>query len=101
MAVGKYLVNLRGAMNFTFNVAKNFKFGSAKNIFQLEACSPVRYYTSAINTISNDRMFCLADFEEKAKENLDKRVWDYYASGANQQQSLRDNVEAFSRCTAN
>lgn len=42
-------------------------------------------------------MFCLADYEEKAKGKLDKGAWDYYSSGANQQQSLRDNVEAFSR----
>lgn len=43
------------------------------------------------------KMLCLANFEEKAKQNLDKEAWDYYSSGADLQQSLRDNVEAFSR----
>jgi len=42
-------------------------------------------------------MFCLPDFEEHAKKTLSKNAWDYYTSGANQEQTLRDNVEAFSR----
>ena len=42
-------------------------------------------------------MFCLSDFEEKAKEIVDKSAWDFYFSGADHQQTLRDNEEAFSR----
>ena len=49
---------------------------------------------------SSTKMFSLANFEERAKEIMDKEAWDYYASGANLQQSLRDNVEAFSKYIA-
>ncbi|XP_069464382.1 2-Hydroxyacid oxidase 1 isoform X2 [Ambystoma mexicanum] len=37
------------------------------------------------------------DFEECAKKALAKAVYDYYRSGAEDQQSLRDNVAAFAR----
>ena len=43
-------------------------------------------------------MFCLTDFEEKAKGILAKEVFEQYASGADQQQTLKDNRDAFSRC---
>ncbi len=42
-------------------------------------------------------MFCVADFEASAREALGRNAWGYYSSGANQQQTLRDNVEAYSR----
>ncbi|GCC33195.1 2-Hydroxyacid oxidase 1 isoform X1 [Chiloscyllium punctatum] len=40
---------------------------------------------------------CINDFEQHAKEILPKAVYDYYRSGADEQQTLRDNVAAFSR----
>ncbi|XP_019371758.1 PREDICTED: hydroxyacid oxidase 1 isoform X2 [Gavialis gangeticus] len=40
---------------------------------------------------------CIADFEQHAKEVLPKSVYDYYRSGADDQQTLADNVAAFSR----
>ena len=40
---------------------------------------------------------CLADFEVHFNNSLDKNAREYYSSGANQQQTLRDNVEAFMR----
>ena len=43
------------------------------------------------------KMLSLADYEAHAKKVLDKNAWDYYSSGANQEQTLRDNVEAFAR----
>ena len=43
------------------------------------------------------RPVCLADFEVHFNNSLDKSTRDYYSSGANQQQTLRDNVEAFMR----
>ena len=43
-------------------------------------------------------MFCLADFEAHAQKVLSKSAWDYYSSGANQEQTLRDNAVAFQRC---
>ena len=43
------------------------------------------------------RPVCLADFETHFKHCLDKNARDYFSSGANQEQTLKDNVQAFSR----
>ena len=43
------------------------------------------------------RPVCLADFEVCFNNSLDKSTHDYYSSGANQEQTLKDNVEAFMR----
>ena len=43
------------------------------------------------------RPVCLADFETHFKHSLDKNARDYFSSGANQEQTLKDNVQAFSR----
>ncbi|NXI90305.1 HAOX1 oxidase, partial [Psophia crepitans] len=40
---------------------------------------------------------CIADFEEYAKKFLPKSVYDYYRSGADDQETLAENVAAFSR----
>ncbi|NXI54379.1 HAOX1 oxidase, partial [Chloroceryle aenea] len=40
---------------------------------------------------------CIADFEEYAKKFLPKSVYDYYRSGADDQETLADNIVAFSR----
>ncbi|NXK87763.1 HAOX1 oxidase, partial [Formicarius rufipectus] len=40
---------------------------------------------------------CLADFEEYARTFLPKSVYDYYRSGADDQETLAENVAAFSR----
>ena len=40
---------------------------------------------------------CLADFEVELNHSLDKNTRDYYSSGSDQEQSLKDNVEAFKR----
>ncbi|NXA14937.1 HAOX1 oxidase, partial [Sapayoa aenigma] len=40
---------------------------------------------------------CIADFEEHARTFLPKSVYDYYRSGADDQETLADNVAAFSR----
>ena len=42
-------------------------------------------------------MLCVADFEEHARKVLNKEAWEFYAGGANDEQTLRDNVQAFSR----
>lgn len=42
-------------------------------------------------------LVCLADFQQEAKRRLAKQVYDYYASGANYEESLRQNELAFSR----
>ncbi|XP_031148466.1 hydroxyacid oxidase 1 [Sander lucioperca] len=40
---------------------------------------------------------CVSDFEEEAKKVLPKAVYDYYRSGADEQNTLADNVAAFKR----
>ncbi|NWQ60829.1 HAOX1 oxidase, partial [Neopipo cinnamomea] len=40
---------------------------------------------------------CIGDFEEYAKTFLPKSVYDYYRSGADDQETLAENVAAFSR----
>ncbi|XP_078483766.1 2-Hydroxyacid oxidase 1-like [Ciona intestinalis] len=37
------------------------------------------------------------DYENSAREKLSKSVWDYYSSGANNEQTLSDNCNAFTR----
>ena len=57
------------------------------------------YYrsTHGFNHVKPISMLSLTDYEAHAKNVLDKNAWDYYSSGANQEQSLLDNVEAFKR----
>ncbi|NXJ76040.1 HAOX1 oxidase, partial [Trogon melanurus] len=45
----------------------------------------------------SEKPVCIADFEEYAKKFLPKSVYDYYRSGADDQETLADNVAAFSR----
>ncbi|XP_054463134.1 hydroxyacid oxidase 1 [Anoplopoma fimbria] len=40
---------------------------------------------------------CVAEFEKEAKKVLPKAVYDYYRSGADEQNTLADNVAAFNR----
>src|SRR5919106_314492 len=39
----------------------------------------------------------LADYEPMARERMDPAAWDYYAGGADDEASLRENLEAFGR----
>lgn len=39
----------------------------------------------------------VSEYEKLAKERLPKMVYDYYASGAEDQWTLKENREAFSR----
>ncbi|KAH0510195.1 Hydroxyacid oxidase 1 [Microtus ochrogaster] len=43
------------------------------------------------------RLVCISDYEEHARSVLQKSVYDYYKSGANYQETLADNIRAFSR----
>jgi len=43
------------------------------------------------------KMLCIDDFEKHALEVLSKPARDYYKSGANDEQTLRENRNAFSR----
>ncbi|KAK5855582.1 hypothetical protein PBY51_007246 [Eleginops maclovinus] len=40
---------------------------------------------------------CVSDFEKEAEKVLPKAVYDYYRSGADEQNTLADNVAAFNR----
>lgn len=40
---------------------------------------------------------CVSDFEVQARKVLPRAVYDYYRSGADEQRTLADNVEAFNR----
>ena len=42
-------------------------------------------------------MLCIDDIEKYALKTLSKSVSDYYKSGANEEQTLRENRNAFSR----
>ncbi|MCH80633.1 peroxisomal (S)-2-hydroxy-acid oxidase-like, partial [Trifolium medium] len=39
------------------------------------------------------------EYEEIAKEKLSKMIYDYFATGAEDQWTLKENRNAFSRCT--
>ncbi|XP_055461526.1 2-Hydroxyacid oxidase 1 isoform X4 [Psammomys obesus] len=43
------------------------------------------------------RLVCINDYEQHARSVLQKSVFDYYKSGANDQETLADNIRAFSR----
>ena len=43
------------------------------------------------------QLVCLDDFEKYAFKSLPLNALDYYRSGANDQVTLKDNVEAFRR----
>ncbi|RXN18658.1 hydroxyacid oxidase 1 [Labeo rohita] len=45
----------------------------------------------------SDSLVCVSDYERQAQRLLPKSVFDYYFSGADEQQTLRDNVAAFAR----
>lgn len=47
--------------------------------------------------MSTQQPVCLGDFDGIARRRLAKNAFDYYQSGANDEQSLRDNVDAFQR----
>ena len=40
---------------------------------------------------------CIKDFEERAKQKLTRNAYNYYASGADGQQTLKENEHAFKR----
>jgi (S)-2-hydroxy-acid oxidase len=52
----------------------------------------VRNLSRGMEMITN-----VSEYEKLAKEKLPKMVFDYYASGAEDQWTLRENREAFSR----
>ncbi len=46
---------------------------------------------------SENKLVCLQDYEENAAQVLPPFVLDYYKGGADQEQTLRDNRDAFKR----
>ncbi|GBL97606.1 Hydroxyacid oxidase 1 [Araneus ventricosus] len=45
------------------------------------------------------KMLCLQDFEEYAKNTLDRKTYAFYSQGAEREVTLRENIRAFTRCT--
>lgn len=45
-------------------------------------------------------MVCVDDFEQYASHHLPKNAYDYYRSGADDEVTLKRNVEAFRRYIA-
>ena len=41
---------------------------------------------------------CLKDFESYARQYLPKHAFEFFAGGANEETTIRENVEAFKRC---
>ena len=48
----------------------------------------------------SEHRVCVSDYEVDAQKILPKAVYDYYRSGADQQQTLEDNTAAFNRYRA-
>lgn len=46
---------------------------------------------------SNSSPACIKDLEEFAKKTLPRNAYDYYSSGADDQQTLQENVSAYKR----
>lgn len=44
-----------------------------------------------------DDIVCLEDLEKYAQKHLEKSVYDYYSCGANSEQTLQENGDAFKR----
>ncbi|XP_048587238.1 glycolate oxidase 5 isoform X1 [Nematostella vectensis] len=55
----------------------------------------------AVSTPSNSRNrtkpVCLTDFQDQAKDSLSKIAYEYFSSGAENEETLRENREAFKR----
>jgi len=60
--------------------------------------SYLRKTSAFVSSRAMSKLVCLADFEAHFLKSLDRNARDYFSSGANQEQTLRDNVEAFYRC---
>ena len=43
------------------------------------------------------KLVCVNDFEELARKTLPKYAYDFYASGANEEFTLKENCEAYKR----
>lgn len=50
-----------------------------------------------VNMATKFQPVCVADFEKYAHEILPRNALDYYRSGANNEETLQDNVKAFRR----
>ena len=40
---------------------------------------------------------CMSDFEELARKTLPQYAYDFYASGANEEFTLKQNIQAYKR----
>ena len=50
-----------------------------------------------IKMSNNSNPVCIKDLEEFAKKTLPRNAYDYYSSGADDQQTLQENINAYKR----
>ena len=54
-------------------------------------------YSPSLTEQGMASLCCLTDFENFARSKLKSNAWGYYSAGANEEQTLKDNQEAFHR----
>ena len=62
-----------------------------------QAQAPLAGLEQDCSVITAMALVCVEDFEQEARFKLDRNAWNYYSSGANLEQTLRDNVDAYKR----
>lgn len=59
----------------------------------LSLLSPLLYLHNMVSITESTSMFTLADFEVHTRDGPDKNTWNFYSSGADNEHTLRDNVD--------
>ena len=47
--------------------------------------------------MNKNKVVCVDDFEKSVQDSLDKDTLDWFTGGANDEETLRDNIAAFAR----
>jgi (S)-2-hydroxy-acid oxidase len=50
-----------------------------------------------MSSVTSLKYVCVEDYEEGARQKLDRNAWAYYSSGATTERTIKDNINAFSR----
>ena len=51
--------------------------------------------------MASSTIVCVQDFETWAQENLAQDILGFYSTGADDEVTLKENIEAFKRCCLN
>ena len=65
--------------------------------FKVKPDEQHQFYLANMATIAHKKLVCLQDYEELAYEILPEAILSFYKGGADQEQTLRDNRDAFKR----